>query len=222
MPTTIDLIAMAGLGFFGTGHCVGMCGPIVIAIPAAGGGLSRQLLYHAGRITTYTLIGGLLGGIGGGLSRLGGMAHVATIQTGMSVLAALFLAWFALARIGLIAEPRWMSSASPIALPRYDTVSKGAVSGRRLAIFFWGMMLGTLPCGLSYAAFAKALPSGGVASGMTLALAFGIGTAPGLLLVGTVGGRLLSRHRKLSDLISGAVMASMAVVLLIDAAGTVL
>jgi sulfite exporter TauE/SafE len=216
---------MASLGFFGTGHCVGMCGPIILAVPARAGGVLPQLFYHAGRVTTYTVIGGLVGLLGGGLAWVGGeapLSNVAVFQTALSTLAALFLALFAAQRVGLVREPRWMSGAAPTALPGYERISAGASRGRLASMLLWGMMLGTLPCGLSWAAFARALASGSFAQGAVLSLVFGIGTLPGLLLIGTAGARLFARHRKLSDLVSSAIMAGMAVALLTDALGVYL
>ncbi len=67
-----DLGWAFALGLLGAGHCVGMCGPLVLAMPAAGGRLSPQLRYHLGRITTYTVIGAALGGLGAGLTGLVG------------------------------------------------------------------------------------------------------------------------------------------------------
>jgi sulfite exporter TauE/SafE len=182
LPSILDLMAMVGLGFFGTGHCVGMCGPIVLAVPARAGRFLPQLTYHAGRVITYTVIGGLVGLVGSGFTWAGGSApaalhhasdaplgNLARAQILLSVVAALFLALFAALRIGLVREPRWMRGPSPTRLPGYDRVSKGAVQGRPMAMLLWGMMLGTLPCGLSYAAFARALPAGSAVRGGVLA-----------------------------------------------------
>ncbi|HQU74904.1 MAG TPA: sulfite exporter TauE/SafE family protein, partial [Calditrichia bacterium] len=51
-------------------------------------------------------------------------------------------------------------------------------------IFGLGVVLGFIPCGLVYAAGAKAATSGGAISGMLTMLAFGLGTVPALLMVG--------------------------------------
>ncbi len=209
---------MIGLGLFGTGHCIGMCGPLVVAVPARSGRLPPQLLYHAGRVATYGIIGGIAGAAGRGLERLGGLAGVAAAQTLLSLGAALFLFLFALVRVGLVPEPRWMSGPSPTGLPGYDGVSRRAADRGGPALFLFGMMLGTLPCGLSYAAFARALASGGGIPGALMVLAFGAGTLPGLLLLGTVA-RFLARYRRLSDIVSGALMAGMAVSLIAEGLG---
>jgi hypothetical protein len=48
----LDLYPLFLLGFLGTGHCIGMCGPIVLAVPTQGGRISSHVLYNLGRITT--------------------------------------------------------------------------------------------------------------------------------------------------------------------------
>ena len=85
-----------------------------------------------------------------------------------------------------------------------------------------GMLMGFLPCGLSFAAFARALPSGSAWAGGTLLLAFGLGTLPGLLALGLGASGLLRRHRKHSDLLAGLLMIYMAVSLGADALQAVL
>ena len=66
----IDLISMFFLGLLGTGHCIGMCGPLIIAIPGQTGKFSAHLAYHAGRVGTYVIVGAVMGGLGTGLSEI--------------------------------------------------------------------------------------------------------------------------------------------------------
>lgn len=210
------------LGLLGTGHCLGMCGPLVLALPATRGRLRNHLLYHAGRITTYTIVGAALGGLGAGLQALSAsattdpMAVVARIQVGISLLAAALLGWLGLARLGIVAEPGWMAVATPTRLPGFSRVMHRAVRGESLAMFGLGLVLGLLPCGLSFAAFAAALPAGSAASGALGVLAFGLGTLPGLLLLGTAASQLARRHRHLIDVLAGVLLIGMAASTAID------
>ena len=64
MTQGFEFGAMFTLGILGTGHCIGMCGPLVVALPGRVGRLSAHLSYHAGRIATYSLVGGMMGGMG--------------------------------------------------------------------------------------------------------------------------------------------------------------
>jgi hypothetical protein len=74
-----------------------------------------------------------------------------------------------------------------------------------------GLALGFLPCGLSYSAFAAAAATGRPARGLVLALAFGLGTLPALLLAGAVVSALSARARGLLYRAGGALVALLGV-----------
>ena len=77
-----SLVALFVLGLSGTSHCIGMCGPLVFAFPGKTGRLGPHLCYHAGRITTYTGMGILMGSVGlavAQIASLGGVDYLATI-----------------------------------------------------------------------------------------------------------------------------------------------
>jgi len=212
------------LGLLGTGHCIGMCGPLVVAIPTRYGRVLPHLLYNLGRITTYTAVGAVMGLIGGGFGAFSDgdtqsyLSTVAMVQVGFSVVAALFLLWLGLARIGFIAEPRWMAIPSPSKIPGFAVVRRDITVHKKIAsAWLFGLLLGFLPCGLSYAAFARALAAPGALDGALMVFAFGLGTLPGLLAVGTGASGFFRRHRRLSDILSGMLMLGMAAALLSDA-----
>ena len=73
------------LGFLGSFHCIGMCGPIAIALPQHEGQknliYTSALLYNIGRVITYSIIGLLFGTIGKGLF-IGGFQQIVSIATG--------------------------------------------------------------------------------------------------------------------------------------------
>ena len=205
------------LGILGTGHCIGMCGPLVIAFPARSGRFASHLYYHLGRILTYVIIGSIMGGIGAGLAEIavatGGNypVWVARIQMVVSFVAALFLMIFGLARLGIISEPGWMAMASPDKIPGYRKLLKSAFSkNRQTEMLLLGMMMGFLPCGLSFAAFTRALASGNPINGAAMVFAFALGTVPGLLLLGTGASGFARRYRSHSDILAGLLMIYMA------------
>ncbi len=220
----LDLYALFLLGFLGTGHCIGMCGPLVLAIPTQTGRISAHVLYNLGRITTYAGVGAFMGAIGVGLSVLAGaagadpLAWIARIQVAFSVVASGLLLFLGLFRLGILVEPDWMAVASPVRIPGFHRVRDGVKGGEnRGAVFLFGLMMGFLPCGLSYAAFARALASGAPLEGGVLLLCFGLGTVPGLFVVGTGASGLVRRYRAYSDLLSGMLMIGIAVSLSADA-----
>ena len=217
-------LSMFMLGFLGTGHCVGMCGPLVVSIPTQSGRFLPHLAYNTGRIITYTLIGAVLGSLGSGIEALAGSGSreylevVAGVQVAFSVFAGAMLLWLGLARIGLVAEPRWMAIPSPSKLPGFALIRRDATTGNSVvSAGLFGLVLGLLPCGLSYAAFARALAAQSTFNGAAMVFAFGLGTLPGLLVLGTGASRLFRKYRGVSDVLSGMLMLGMAAALLTDA-----
>ena len=210
------------LGLLGTGHCIGMCGPLVVALPGQTGRFSAHLAYHAGRLITYAVIGAAMGAAGSGLihlaSAVGGnpLLWVTRVQVGISLLAGLFLLFFGLSRLGFVAEPQWLAIAMPNRMPGWRRLmSRAAAQRSNLDLFLMGLILGGLPCGLSYAAFAKALSGAQMLSGAAMALIFGLGTLPGLLAVGAGAALFLNRFRQQADILAGLIMIGMAAMLLV-------
>ncbi|MCK8603597.1 sulfite exporter TauE/SafE family protein [Desulfoferrobacter suflitae] len=222
MMSTADMFSMLALGLLGTGHCIGMCGPLVIAFPARCGGFAAHFLYHLGRLTTYVVMGGILGALGAGFRMIaagsGYLAWMAALQVGFSVVAAVFLLTFGLMQIDVLHEPAWLSLATPVRIPGFTAALRAAQrANSRFALYVVGLMLGLLPCGLSYAAFARVLPLADPAGAGFLCLAFGLGTVPGLALVGTVASKMTRRYRIYSEFLSGLLMIGMALSLFADA-----
>jgi uncharacterized protein len=220
----LELASMFLLGLSGTGHCLGMCGPLILAFPAATGRFSAHLLYHAGRVITYVTVGAAMGGIASVLPLIARKATIdplvwtVRIQVLVSVVGAIFLLLYGLSRLSVIPEPRWMTVASPLRAPAQGSAVKRFVSRKGdWNMLLLGLMLGLLPCGLSFAAFARALAAGGPVRGAVLATAFAAGTLPGLLLLGTGISRLAVRYRTYFDMISGMLMIGMGASLFADA-----
>ena len=224
----LTLFSMFMLGILGTGHCIGMCGPLVVAFPGRSGSFGSHLFYHLGRMLTYVMIGAVMGGIGAGLAKIATAtgadypAWISGIQMGVSLVASLFLLIFGLTRLGIIGEPGWMALATPDKIPGFGKLIKTALlKTRHIEMLLLGMMMGLLPCGLSFAAFTRALPSGSVFSGAVLVFAFALGTVPGLLLLGTGASGFARRYRMHSDILAGLLMIYMAAELGVKALSTI-
>jgi uncharacterized protein len=213
----MDLLGMFLLGLLGTGHCLGMCGPLVFAFPGRTGRFMSHAWYHLGRVTTYVAVGAALGGLGALLAGLTGLhtkADVANFQIWLRFLAAALLAVLGLIRLGWVREPRWFDLLNPERIPGFKRALAGARDSQGQAVFFpLGLLFGFLPCGLSYGAFAQALGTGSAAAGALLVLAFASGTVPGLLLLGTGVSAIVRRYRRSSDIIAGILMLYMAAML---------
>lgn len=209
------------LGLLGSAHCLGMCGPLVLIIPEGKSRILSQLLYNLGRISTYTLIGIVLGLLGGGIADMAAqtgkdpLVLFGRVQLLFSFLAATFLFWVGLIRLSICKEPAIIQKAMPSKIPGFKSIQSGVVADRSIAAcYLFGVLLGFLPCGLSYAAFAMALAAGNPVQGGLVTFAFGLGTLPALFLLGTSASGIIRKHRKLFDLLAGMVMLFLAISLL--------
>ena len=84
MPMALIFFLSTGVAV-GFGHCIGMCGPIVVALGLKSPGerpLLPHLLYNAGRIVTYAVLGGVVGASG---SFTGLAAHVMGVQKAVMI-----------------------------------------------------------------------------------------------------------------------------------------
>jgi sulfite exporter TauE/SafE len=192
-------------GFLGSlGHCLGMCGPLVLMVGvqmrvAGVSGLSYHLLYHGARVAVYTLLGALVGGIGSLLglgSQLNRAASVVSLALGVGVIAfgAGYLGWLPLGRLEGSGE--WASRAMNEALRR------GGVAGMLLL----GALNGLLPCGLVYSALLVTASTGGLLPGAVGMFLFGAGTLPALLVVAVGAGMLSARVRQTLTRLAGALI----------------
>jgi uncharacterized protein len=222
MSHGLDLLAFCGspgagagllLGLFVAGaagsavHCVPMCGGFVLGQVAdrmarlrvdalcewrrvATGAL---VPYHLGRLTTYAALGAAAGTVGGAAARLPWLGGASAVLLGV---AALLFAAHALRLPGLARAPAvWGRLVARVARWGGDG-------------YLLGVALGFLPCGFLYAALATAAAGGGAAFGAAAMLAFGLGTAPALILVGIGGYAAGQQWRR------GVAVASPAVMLL--------
>ena len=184
------------IGLLGSLHCVGMCGPIVMALPLRAEEKSQvvfqSLLYHFGRISTYAFMGLVMGVIGWGVA-LSGYQKAFSIGLGVIlILSALFSISLErrLMQEGMINRGfHWVKNKLSSAL---------SIRGSKSAIKI-GLLNGLLPCGLVYIALAGAVASGTALSGAIYMAAFGLGTLPlmvGVMVFGNLYKKALFRFRK--------------------------
>ncbi len=212
--------ALASGLLVGFGHCAAMCGPLVgsLALAAAPLGARRtltgQLAYHAGRLTTYALVGGVMGATGAFLNVAG---RLAGLQDAVAIAAGVLLIVVGLFTAGLSAGLRLLEARLSARLARLvRALLEGGGPGRLYPV---GLALGLLPCGASWTAFLAAAGAGSLPGGLLLALAFGVGTLPALLLVGALATAAGARLRGALYRAGGLVVALLGVVFLLRGTG---
>ena len=194
MDPAYVLAFMTGLAG-GFGHCIGMCGPLIGTFSLRDSSLTdfgrflSQLLYHSGRILTYGFIGALMGYAGSFVNVAGTLIGV---QNGVMLAAGIVMVLMGLAIAGIAGGTGWIERYNRPVLKAAGIVLEGTSLGRYLPL---GLLLGFLPCGLSYTIFIAAAGTGSLLSGAATALAFGAGTVPALVLFGVVVGYLGTRLR---------------------------
>lgn len=173
----------------GFGHCIGMCGPIVATYtltsasdrsPSLSGRLAPHILYHGGRITTYMIIGGLMGFSGSFVDTAG---RITGLQNSAAVAAGIVMIVMGLSIAGIAGRTAWLEQHNGFVL---RAATKVLAARSLLRYYPLGLLLGLLPCGLSYTIFIASAGTGALVPGILTACAFGIGTLPALLLFGTV------------------------------------
>ncbi len=180
MTGGLTLGAALVLGFAASGHCLVMCGGISAALGLAtakhANGKPRAALlvaYQAGRMLSYSIAGGLLGGVLGFAVE---WLDEDAVRQGLRVLSAAALVAAALVAFGVLRDPG--SRIGARVWPRLAPLGRRLlpVTNLRRAIGF-GMVWGWMPCGFAYTVIViAALEHDALKSAATM-LAFGIGTA---------------------------------------------
>jgi uncharacterized protein len=175
------------LGLLGSFHCIGMCGPIALALPVAGNSTGKRItaafIYNSGRIITYSILG-LLFGIIGKTFAVAGFQRWFSISIGSLIILS-------------ILAPRLFKNVNKVSglAVRLTSRIKSAMS-RSFAgfqqrtfssFFFIGTLNGLLPCGLVYLAVAGASVMQGPVEGFAYMGLFGAGTLPVMLSVVLAG-----------------------------------
>jgi len=207
-----SLIYMAFVtGLLGTGHCIGMCGGLVsaLSLSEAGqkGGWFFHLLYNLGRISTYTFLGAVVGWLG---SALAYTDRFKIVTRSLLVGSDIFVILVGLGTAGLFV---WLN-VSKLDFPGPMRTMTLAVRGLRrlppaVSALPLGLLFGFIPCGYLYAVAITAAQSASVTTGALMLFAFGMGTAPALLLFGGAAHWLSGKARTWMLRIAGLVVAGM-------------
>ena len=213
MNGDITLLTLFLLGFFGGGHCVGMCGGLssafALQLPPGLNRASLIVLLNLGRISSYVFIGLLVGAIGQiGIS----LDQTRWLQNGLYFSANLLLLFLGLYLAGISSLATRIESIGRPVWKRLNPLLNRLLPIQSVpACFGVGMLWGWLPCGLVYSASLYALGSGNALEGGLYMLAFALGTLPNLLAMGLFAAQLKNfLQRKTVRLAAGLLVAAWA------------
>ena len=176
-------ISAFSIGLLSSFHCVGMCGAFAFSLPVQNFSSSKKLtailLYNAGRITTYSLLG-VVFGIAGRQLFLGGFQQWFSIIAGLVIVT---IALQLLFRKPLLHFPGF----NKFNLFVQKLIARFIKNASLRGIFLLGTANGLLPCGLVYLAIAGALGTGSIDGSVLFMLFFGLGTFPAMLALSYYG-----------------------------------
>ncbi|MCF8277645.1 MAG: sulfite exporter TauE/SafE family protein [Flavobacteriales bacterium] len=168
------------IGALGSFHCIGMCGPIALSVPMGGKhgliGVLRALAYNLGRISTYAILGLVVGLLGQRIA-IGGYQQALSIAVGILILAFLILPKTITKKL----NPT--STFARIFLKLKNTFRGLFQSKNAFGPLVLGLINGLLPCGLVYVGLAGALALGDPISSAEFMAAFGLGTVPVMISI---------------------------------------
>lgn len=201
------LIAACILGFAGSLHCLGMCGPLVIALHS---GSNKQtwntkFVYHLGRIVVYATFGLVVGLVGKTFSFFGFQQVVAIVAGVVMLVLILWPGVFRNAKLKTTRVTQWIRSR----------ITPRVKAHPLLTSFLLGAVNGLLPCGLVYVALSGALITGDPWKSALFMITFGISTSPALLAAPAIL-QWVSRRLKLKSIKAlqvGLVLVSVMIVL---------
>ncbi|CAG5004238.1 hypothetical protein DYBT9275_03328 [Dyadobacter sp. CECT 9275] len=169
------------MGLLSSFHCIGMCGPIALALPVHRGNKFQQFAgltaYNTGRAITYSALGILTGTLATSLVWIGYFRY-------MSVGAGVLLLCYVLysSRLEKHFNPPlfWQKQIN-----RLKSGMKAMLGSKSFGGWFLlGSLNGLLPCGMVYLALVSSMATGSISGSATFMLLFGVGTWPMMMLTG--------------------------------------
>ena len=209
----------------GFGHCLGMCGPVVSSCSMAikNKRLFPHILYNLGRISTYAVLGGIVGMTG---SFLGVAGHLYGIQKYIMLFAGISIIVMGIGLAGWIPIMKNIENRGTLLAGILNKLKKITSGNVKDASFYSaGVLLGFIPCGLVYTALLTAASAGveagshaaGLLNGILLMSLFGIGTMPAMLLLGKIITTINIKMRAMLSRLSAIVMIMMGLIFIVRA-----
>ena len=183
------------LGLITSLHCLSMCGGIVLSQSIAfNNPIKSSILYNIGRVLAYTMVGGIVGGLGAVISFTPQLKGYITIFAGGFMIL-----------LGLSMLDTFQFLKRYIRLPGLFNLSR--YKGKSNTPFFIGLATGLMPCGPLQTMQLYALGTGSVFKGALSMFIFSIGTVPLMMGLGTLSGYISSGlNRKLMKVSAVLVM----------------
>ena len=202
----MSLGALFVVGLLTSLHCVAMCGGINLAQSAASAQSGKKISasniqYNAGRLISYTIVGGIVG-------VLGSVLRISTgVQAAIQIAAAVFMVLMSLNMLDL--------GVLKGVMPTLPQGLRARLLGEGKNSSLWiGLVNGLMPCGPLQAMQLYALSTGSWTMGALSMACFCLGTIPLMLGFGLVSGRLNKQFAKPMRIASGLLVLVMGMAML--------
>lgn len=184
---TVNIISIITIAFLGSfGHCIGMCGGIVLAyssikIEPKSSKVSQtiaHLLYSFGRVSTYSILGAIFGALGGVVTFSNKANGIMLIVAGVAMV---------LAGLSLMGKIKFLTliEHSFSSSPTYKNLFKKVLNSKsNFSFFILGMLNGLLPCGFVYFFAITAASTASPLYGALVMAIFGLSTVPAMFGLG--------------------------------------
>ncbi len=198
---SINLLTIIGVALFGSlGHCIGMCGGIVIAysstkLESSANKISQtlsHLAYNFGRVSTYTFLGAIFGLFG----RVVSLNHIANGV--LYIIASILMLFVALSLAGkfkFLTSFEYTLQNSNWFKEKFIKLLKDK---SYFSFYMLGVLNGFIPCGFVYFFAIASASTASPLYGALVMFVFGISTIPTLFLVGFLSGFM--RESKFRDI----------------------
>ena len=227
-----EFLAPFFVGFVGSVHCLGMCGPLVLAyslyiksheaetpihvsLPWEKG-LFHHVAFHSGRILSYGLLGILSAVL---LQKIGFMKFHTNLRGGTTLFGGGLMIFFGLVLLKILPLPRFihplLMGPTSFWKRQLPSLFRSQRLGSKMAL---GLAAGFLPCGFSWAMIVKAATTQSVGVGFLTMVSFGLGTVPALFLIGFSASFLSLQTRFLGERVAAVAVMVMGLILIFKGA----
>lgn len=201
------------IGLLTSLHCLAMCGGINLSLCMSYdtknlqenryAKLKPSLLYNAGRVISYTILGGLVGALGAVFQ----MSNIGSAV--ISIAAGVFMVIMGLNMLNLFPWLRKLNPHMPKGLvKKINGLKKGK------GPFIVGILNGFMPCGPLQAMQLYALGKASFVAGALSMFLFSLGTVPLMFTFGALGSMLSSKFTKKMIKVSAALVILLGVAMM--------
>ena len=182
----IGLLMLFIIGITTSFHCISMCGGIALSqVISEKDNMKRNLLYNTGRVISYTLLGGIVGFLGKGITLGNRLYGVIPILLGI------LMVMMGLSHAGMLSLGQWKITQK---FNRHLMKFKNKLSSNQ-GPFMLGILNGFMPCGPLQLMQIYALSTGSFLEGAAAMFAFSLGTVPLMLGMGVLVHKLSIKAR---------------------------